>query len=213
MAAADHRERDEDAVLRFWFGDPAELPAASAPSEAWLAQRMALWFGGGAEADAACRAQLARWIEPAARGALAAWEATPRGALALVIVLDQAPRAVHRGTPRAFACDPQALAACERALARGDDRALSPFERAFLYLPLEHAEDLAAQERSVARYEALVRETPEPLRPPIASMAEYAAAHRDVIRRFGRFPHRNAILGRASTPAELAYLAEPGAGF
>lgn len=123
-----------------------------------------------------------------------------------VPVLDQLPRNLERGTPEAFACDAQALDAARRAIARGHDAELHPVERAFLLLPFEHAEDRDAQEESVRRFEALVREAPPEWRDVLAPFVDYAREHRDVIARFGRFPHRNAILGRASTGAERAFL-------
>ena len=125
------------------------------------------------------------------------------GALALAILLDQFPRNIYRGTPRAFAADAKARDAARNALAAGHDQAVAPFMRAFLYLPFEHSEDMADQDRSVALFRALGDE----------KYLGFAIGHRDVIARFGRFPHRNEILGRRSTPDELAYLRQPGAGF
>jgi uncharacterized protein (DUF924 family) len=198
-----------DELLEFWF----EPDARARDESAWLAGRRTFWFEGGPDVDRCCRERFAGWIDAAARGELASFESTPRGALALVVALDQLPRNVHRGSPRAFAFDPLARAAAERALARRDDEALGPLERGFLYLPFEHAEDRGAQERSVALFGALAARAPAPLRETLASWRDFAERHRDVIARFGRFPHRNAILGRASTPEEIAYLAEPGSGF
>ncbi len=135
-------------------------------------------------------------------GGLEQWRSTPLAALALVVVLDQFSRNMFRGTPRAFAGDPAALAAATVALERGFDRLLSPAERIFMYLPFEHAEDLAAQHRSLALFEAL---DPNDL--------EYARRHHEIIARFGRFPHRNAVLGRESTPEEIEFLKGPGSSF
>ena len=122
-------------------------------------------------------------------------------------MLDQFPRNIHRGTPQAFAGDAAALAIAEAAISAGFDRALLPVERVFLYLPFEHSERLADQDRAVTLFEALAGE------PDMAQTIDYAHRHREVIRRFGRFPHRNPILGRTNSAAEEAYLAEPGAGF
>ena len=177
-----------DDVLAYWFAPGPE--------------RTARWFRGDAATDADVRGRFASTLESAARGELDGWTATPRGRLALIVVLDQFSRNVHRGTPRAFAQDARALALCLDGLARGDDRALAPDERAFFYLPLEHAEDAAMQARSVACFEALAAEAPG-----AAGFLDYAHEHRDVIARFGRFPHRNATLGRRSTPDEEAFLA------
>lgn len=150
--------------------------------------------------DALVRARLGRLHEAAASGALDHWGATPEGALALLILLDQAPRNIFRGTPRAFATDPLALAIAEVAVDRGLDRRVPKTMRWFFYLPFEHAENPAAQARCVALFEAM--NEPDGLR--------YARIHADVIDRFGRFPHRNAILGRSSTEDERRFLAEGG---
>ncbi len=183
-----------DAVLDFWFGaDRAAFRTA--------------WFDKSDAFDAECRARFAALHEAAAAGSLARWADTPEGGLALVVLLDQIPRNVFRGTPRAFATDPAALRLAERLVARGFDRTLAPAERLFVYLPFEHAEDIAVQATAVALVESL------PETPWRAQAVDAARAHRDLIARFGRFPHRNAVLGRASTADEIAYLAEPGAGF
>lgn len=173
---------------------PAEL------AEFWRAAGFDRWFTADPGFDAACRTYLPLH-EAAARGELRAWEETPEGALALVLLLDQFPRNLFRGTPRAFATDGLALAAAERALARGHDRAIEPTLRIFLYMPLIHAEDLELQERSVALFTAL----------GLPVHLEAAIEHRDLIRRFGRFPHRNAVLGRPETAAERDYLAREDA--
>jgi len=140
--------------------------------------------------------------ERAARGELERWQSTPLAALALVVVLDQFPRNMFRGTARAFSSDAMAPAAARGAVARGFDRLLSRAERLFVYLPYEHAEDLAAQHRSLALFGAL-----DP------GDMEYARRHYEIIARYGRFPHRNAILGRESTPDEIEFLAQPGSSF
>ncbi|WP_417411501.1 DUF924 family protein [Hoeflea sp.] len=132
-----------------------------------------------------------------------AWRATPEARLALVIVLDQFPRNIYRGTPLAFATDGLALKEAKAALAVGADKAIGEDRRFFFYMPFEHAEDIGEQDRSVALFEALGN----------ANYLDYANQHHDIIERYGRFPHRNPILGRSSTPEEKAYLAEPGAGF
>jgi uncharacterized protein (DUF924 family) len=163
--------------------------------------------------DAEVRARFADLPEAAARGALDAWAETPRAALARVIALDQLPRNLHRGRPEAFALDAAALAAVRDARARGFEARLAPLEAAFLLVPYEHAEDLAAQEEGVRGFEALLARTPPPWRGPVESFLDFARAHRDVVARFGRFPHRNAILGRASTPAERDFLAAGGATY
>jgi len=165
----------------------------------------AAWFQKDAAFDATC-ARFADARDQAKAGVLDHWAATPPGTLALLILLDQLSRNLHRGSAEAFAGDPKALGLARAAVSRGDDRALAPFERMFLYLPFEHAEDLAAQNESVRLFESI--------REPVgADTVNYAYRHRDVIRRFGRFPHRNAALGRTNAPEEEEYLAQPGAGF
>ena len=182
----------QDEVLAFWFnGDPGT--------------RRAVWFRKDADFDAACVGFSAA-RDQAKAGLYDSWSDTPRGALALLILLDQLSRNLHRGSAEAFAADPKALSIAKSAVARGFDRALTPVERMFLYLPFEHAETLPEQDESVRLFETLVADLgPDTI--------EYAHRHREVIRRFGRFPHRNAALGRVNTPAEAAYLAEPGSGF
>lgn len=156
------------------------------------------WFAKDDAFDEECRRRfLASW-EKAGRGELSAWEDTPEGALALILLLDQMPRNMFRGDPRTWSTDPQALAAAERALDRGFDLKVDPSLQAFLYLPFEHAEDRKAQERSLKLFSILGAE----------EQMKYAQHHHDVVMRFGRFPHRNAVLGRESTPEELAFLDE-----
>jgi uncharacterized protein (DUF924 family) len=174
-------------VLDFWF-DPA-----------WKAH----WFEPSAAFDRAVAARLGDLHRRAAGGELDGWQSSAEGCLALCILLDQAPRQLFRGSPRAFATDAQALAVAKRALAAGFDRQLPLEQRQFLYLPLMHSEDLADQERCVAIYAT------EELRHNL----HHAAGHADIIRRFGRFPHRNAALGRTTTAEEHAFLRESGDHF
>lgn len=181
-------------VLDFWFGP-----------KPWTSREA--WFRKDAAFDGAIRERFGATIEAALAGAFADWCDTPEGALARVIVLDQFTRNVFRDTPRAFAGDPLALATARVAVDRGFDRALDTHGRWFLYMPFEHAEDWAMQQRSLALFGALSRESGE------AGALEWAEKHAEVIRRFGRYPHRNAILGRESTPEEIAFLAQPGSRF
>jgi uncharacterized protein (DUF924 family) len=159
------------------------------------------WFSNDEAFDETCRARFLATYEAAARGDLAEWELSPHGALALIILLDQLPRNMFRRTRRAYATDPAALLGAERAIERGFDGTIEPELRRFFYLPFMHAEDLSAQDRSVALNEALGEEDP----------IRWARHHRDIVARFGRFPHRNAILGRESTAEEQAYLADEAA--
>ena len=164
----------------------------------WRAAGPDRWFAKDDAFDAACRERFMGAWEKAGRGELAAWERTPEGALALVLLLDQMPRNMFRNDPRTWSTDPQALAAATRALDKGFDESLGEDVRAFLYLPFEHAEDLPAQDLSLVLFERL----------GAAEQLKWARHHHAIIARFGRFPHRNAILGRTSTPDELAYLDE-----
>lgn len=185
------------AVLAFWF----------APANA---ER---WFVADAAFDAAIEERFAATVAAASAGDLHAWTATPDGWLALVIVLDQFRRNLHRADARAFACDDYALRLALVGIERGDDLRLPLIRRVFAYMPLEHAEDAAMQTRSVELFAAAHAAADAALQPHMAGFLDFAQRHRQVIARFGRFPHRNAALGRPSTPTEQAYLAQPGAGF
>jgi len=195
-----------EAVLSFWFGD---LDEDGVPQPE-IVER---WFRPPAGFDEEVSAHFGDVIADAIAGRLDGWAAAPRGRLALILLLDQLTRNVYRGSARAFAGDAAAVALTLGALDAGEDRALRPIERSFLCLSLMHAEDLPHQDRCVAVFAALLGEAPPPLRAQIARSHEFAISHRETIRRFGRFPSRNAILGRATTPEEAAFLAENPAGF
>jgi uncharacterized protein (DUF924 family) len=160
------------------------------------------WFARDESFDQTIRSRFLQSYEAAANGELAAWEESVEGALALVLLFDQFPRNMFRDSARAFATDMQGRAAADRALARGFDRATDLAMRSFFYLPFMHSETLIDQDRCVRLYEALGD----------AEQLRYATEHRDVIRRFGRFPHRNRALGRDTTPAEQAFLEADGGG-
>jgi uncharacterized protein (DUF924 family) len=191
-------EAEAQRVLDFWFGAPGSPQAG---------QRRAEWFTKSHAFDAAIRERFLSTYEAAAAGRCAHWDASARELLAFIVVLDQLPRNMFRGSPLAFAADAQALAAAERMVARGWDVELAPLERSFAYLPFEHAENLAAQERSMRLFGALAQDA------AYADLLEWARKHYIIIRRFGRFPHRNAILERASTPEEIEFLSQPGSTF
>ena len=194
-----------DSLHDFWFGGAADESAA---------QRQAtLWWGKSAEVDAEVARRFGALVEEARNGALDAWRLTPQGALALILLTDQLPRNIYRGTPAAFASDSIAHDICVAGLGSGFDQLLTPVERVFFYLPLEHAESLAAQDRSVAQYTALLEQLPESARETFHGFLDYAKRHRVVIEQFGRFPHRNAILGRVSTVEEVEFLKKPGSSF
>lgn len=192
--------------LEFWFGacgaDGALDPA-----------RRKMWFGDRRDHDAGIRKRFGELHERASRGELAAWSSTPRGRLALIVVLDQFSRHIHRGTAAAFAQDPAAQRLAVDGIKRGADRALAPAGRAFFYLPLEHAEDKGLQQLSVRCFEQLASAVAPAWRKDYDSFLDYARRHCEVIERFGRFPHRNALLGRASTPEEIEFLKERGSSF
>ncbi|WP_114239004.1 DUF924 family protein [Dyella sp. C9] len=184
-------------VLEFWFDPVAE----------------ACWFERNEAFDARIRQRFGDTWVAAVRGELDDWAATPEGWLALLIVLDQFSRNLHRDDARAWAADGQAQALARAGIARGDDQRLLPLQRLFAYLPLEHAEDAALQRLCVQLFHQLAEQQTGVDRHRFEGFLDYARRHHDVIDTFGRFPHRNAVLGRASTPAEQDYLASPGAGF
>ncbi len=195
--AAPAAVADPQAVLDFWFGDP---PPAALRRE---------WFAKDDAFDAAIARRFGATIDAAIGGAIDDWHArSDRAALARIVVLDQFTRNAHRGTPRAFAGDARALAAARDLVDTGRDRHLAPLERWFVYLPFEHAEDAAAQRRAVALFTALADEAPA-----LADAVDWAVKHQRVIDRFGRFPHRNAIVGRESTAEEIEFLRQPGSSF
>jgi uncharacterized protein (DUF924 family) len=172
-------------VLGFWFGSERKA-----------------WFEKNPAFDDEIRRRFLSLYEHGAAGMLSGWRQTPAGCLALVILLDQFPRNMFRGSARAFAADAHALEAARHALAMRFDQGLSVDERAFLYLPFEHSESLEDQRRACELMQPLGEE-----------VYRYALRHKEIIERFGRFPHRNAALGRASTPGELAFLKTPGSSF
>jgi uncharacterized protein (DUF924 family) len=192
-----------DALLRFWFGEPGAPPLAHAGR----------WFKPDPAFDAQARQLFGSDLEAASRGELDPWRDSARGCLAFIVLTDQLSRNIHRGAAQAFATDGIALAASEGGQVRGLDAQLTPVERWFFYLPLMHAEDLVLQRRSVALFESLGEGAPEPLLGALRGAHKFAIAHLRIIERFGRFPHRNALLGRPSTPEELAFLTEPGSSF
>lgn len=182
-----------DEVLSFWFGDTLEMRKA--------------WFTKNLDFDAEIRSRFLPLYEQAASDQLDAWSDSPKSCLALVIVLDQFPRNLFRGTPRSFATDLKALNIAKRAIAAQVDQQFPPVQRFFFYLPLEHSENLDDQNESVRLCEQF-RDNPE-----LKDICDYALRHRAVIERFGRFPHRNQILDRPSTPEEIEFLKQPGSSF
>jgi uncharacterized protein (DUF924 family) len=185
-------------VLDFWFGPPDSAERGT---------RRDVWFRKSDAFDKSVRDSFLPLYQRALAGRLAGWNEAPHSLLALIIVFDQLPRNMFRNDARAFATDGRALSAAQQMVACGWDRQLAPVARCFVYLPFEHAEDPAMQERALELFGGLSNE------PVVGDMPEWARKHHAVIARFGRFPHRNAILGRASTPEEIEFLAQPGSSF
>lgn len=156
------------------------------------------WYRTDPAVDEVCRTRFGPLVRAAAEGRLASWEETRAGSVALLVLLDQFPRNIYRRDPRAFAADPLARAVADRAIAKGFDRETPAPERCFFYLPFEHSESLADQDRAVALFEERMPDDEDSIR--------HAHLHRELIQKFGRFPHRNAVLGRESTPEEVAHL-------
>lgn len=176
-----------ESVLNFWFVTHGEDD----------------WFGAKPEFDAELAREFSATHAWVAAGNATSWRTSPSGRLAEIIVLDQFSRQIHRDTPDAYACDGMALVLAQEALRAGADQALQGAERAFLYMPFMHAESLAMQDISVRLFD----------QPGLEGNLRFALAHRDIIVRFGRYPHRNAVLGRASTAEELDFLQQPGSSF
>ena len=193
------RHADAESVLEFWFG---------APSSADYGKARKSWFAKDDAFDRSIRDRFGALIEQALRGEHEGWADDAHSALAQIVLLDQFTRNAFRGTARAFAGDARALAAASRMVGARQDEALPPFMRAFAYMPFEHAEGLAMQDESVRLFTRLVAGTGDP-----EELLDYAQRHRAIIERFGRFPHRNDILGRQSTAEEIEFLKQPGSGF
>jgi uncharacterized protein (DUF924 family) len=199
-------EAVKDELLDFWFGDdPDDAAVATAKSE--------LWWGHRADLDEQLQARFGAAASAAASGVLDHFVGSPQGRLALILLLDQLPRAVHRGTPDAFAQDEKARAVAAQGLQSGADRLLRPIQRVFFYLPFEHSEDPDDQDLSVRLFRELAASVPQEQREVFAQFVDYAVRHRDVIARYGRFPHRNLILGRVPTAEEIEFLEQPGSSF
>jgi uncharacterized protein (DUF924 family) len=193
-------------LLQVWFGVEADDAEAAH-------QQRALWWQKNPATDRWLAVQFPDWPLREAAGDFSDWPDTAHSRLARILICDQLPRNFYRDTPQAFASDERARHHCRRLLDAGQDRSLRAIERVFAYLPLEHSESLADQDESVRRYGLLVEDVPAAWQPVFSGFLDYAQRHREVIARFGRFPHRNPILGRVSTDEEGAYLAQPGSGF
>ena len=193
-------------VLDFWFAD-------SLTNSDTLAERRAIWFMGGSDVDQLITEMFGTLPDVALAGELQHWTTDTRNALALVLVLDQFPRNIYRNTARAYHYDSAGLDLALKIIDQSLNLDLHPIEQSFLFLPLQHSEALDDQTRAVQLYETLTAQSLGPYLESAKNSLDYAKRHCDIIRRFGRFPHRNAILGRDSTEAELEFLASGGDTF
>ena len=193
-------------LLEWWFG------TFESPSEI-AADKGKLWFGKRDSQDLEARTRFGDWVEQALAGGLTEWAQRPEGWLALVLLLDQLPRMIFRDTPKSFSGDLRAQALVAQGIAADFDRQLQPIQRVFIYLVFEHCENLAVQNEAVSRFIELVEQQPEADRAVFADNLDYAERHQKIIARFGRFPHRNAVLGRESTAEEIEFLSAPGSRF
>lgn len=192
-------------VLDYWFGDLKADPLAE--------QKKSLWFNSTVDTDNDIREQFGPNVARAHEGDYQELRKSARGQLALIILLDQFTRNIYRGTPKAFASDPRALHYALDLIASGQHKKLSPIERVFVYLPLEHTEDISMQEQCAKLYDELRNDVPDQDRGLFDVFYDYAIRHKVIVERFGRFPHRNKILGRESTPEEIEFLKQPGSSF
>ncbi|HBO1707520.1 TPA: DUF924 family protein [Pseudomonas aeruginosa] len=195
-----------ETLLDWWFGTSSDAAEV-------VAQRNGLWFGKNVCQDADAGSRFGDLVNQALDGGLQEWTAEADGWLALILLLDQLPRMIYRDTPRAYAGDARAQRVVREGLEKGFDRQLPPVRRVFAYLVLEHAEDLPSQERAVACFRDLRDQVGGSVRKPFDDFYDYAERHHAVVARFGRFPHRNALLGRPSSEEETAFLREPGSRF
>lgn len=202
----DRARRHIEDILEYWFG------ALDGPDDVDRSKNE-LWWKGGPKTDAEVKERFGALVEDAVAGRLDSWCETARGSLAVVILLDQFTRNVYRGTAQAYAGDHDAVRICRDAIAREHDRDLRLIERSFLYMPMMHAEDRDTAERSLARFEALAEEIAACSREDHPNFLSSAKTHAGIVTRFGRYPHRNELFGRESTPEELEFLGSGGPTF
>lgn len=193
-------------ILDFWFSD-------GAMDQPTIDSRMDRWFTADPGFDALIRQEFGSLVDRASRGLLNHWTEAPEGRLALILLLDQFRRNIHRGTPKAFSRDAQAVKLCVEGAAIGAYKQLTALQQAFYFMPLQHAESLKIQQRSVKIYEGMLAGASETLKATFATFAQFAELHHDIVAAHGRFPHRNRILGRPDTPEEAAYLESAGTTF
>ncbi len=195
----------QEEILTFWFGE------RTGPFDMGPNQRM--WWVKDPELDKTITERYGSHLERAAAGDYDGWLASPRSALALVILLDQFSRNIHRGSAKTWENDDKAVACTQAALDAGHHEELEPVERQFLYMPLMHSEDIAQHDKSMSLIQQTFDAIPEDKRGPFESWVDFGKQHQNIVKRFGRYPHRNAILGRSSTDEEIAFLKEPGSSF
>lgn len=199
-------DRKYESLLKYWFG---EIKYESA----YFEERMKIWFGKSDSIDAELRDRFGEWFEELERTGFPEWRKTERGLLALVILTDQVSRNIFRDTERAFRYDTIAEQVVSELIDTGKDLTYQLPEKMFLYLPLEHSENELNQSKSVEKFAGLLKEAPPSLRPYFEGTLDYAHRHREIIVRFGRFPHRNRALSRETTPEEREFLLQPNSSF
>lgn len=195
-------EKSEE-ILAFWFGEDPEHPMKDSSK----------WWKKDPAFDREIQQKFEADLKRATRGEYDHWKETPRPCMAFIILLDQFSRNIYRDTPNAFAQDPLSLEACLKGMEKGLDRELTPIQRPFFYMPMMHSEDMEVHRRSLQTYQQLAEEGPDDLKKTLEANYDYAGRHAKIIERFGRYPHRNAILGRESTAEEIEFLKEPGSSF
>ena len=193
-------------VNDFWFKDLNHTPA-------YFSERLVLWFYAEEENDRIIRERFEKLLDEAVEGKLKNWESTPKGCIALIILLDQFSLTLYREEPRSYTQSALAIPVAEKLIKNGWEWTLTPAEKVFLYLPFEHSESLIDQESSVSRYQALTHGASPDLKGSVAGFLDYAIRHRRVVKKFGRFPDRNEVFGRESTPEEIKFLASDEAPF
>jgi len=195
-----------ETIVSFWLGTCLDDPEAAFARRDW-------WYDGSASVDEEIRSRFGALVSRACTGSLPDWQATPNGAFALILLLDQFTRNIYRGTPEAYAGDAAAFDIVNGAIDRNLDRELHPVARIWLYHPFHHAEQIEAQDRGIVLLNEVLRSAADPWHPYIQRSIKGWTRHRDIVARFGRFPHRNKVLGRPSTDEERAFLADNGEAF
>ncbi len=203
---SDAIDQNANEILSYWFGEPEDTVSYSQG-------RSKIWFGGDAETDRDIRQRYLPLLEKFTKGELDHWKQHPKSALALIILLDQFTRNIYRDQAKAYDFDPQSLQLAKDCVDRGIDKQMLCIERVFVYLPYEHSENIEDQKESLKLFEGILQDAPEDLKQSAESYLLFAKKHYDVVAEFGRFPHRNSLLGRESTNEEIKFLEAKGRGF